>query len=137
LNGNGIVLSQSSKLRGQSQSSKVKTGLRERSYTFSIMVVKFIGALPERSAYRILSDQLLRSATSIGANVIEAKAASSKRDFIRYYEIALKSANETAYWLGLLKDALNINTFEINDLLRENEELSKMLAASLLTLKER
>lgn len=131
------MLSQSSKLRGQSQSSKVKTGLRERSYTFSIMVVKFIGALPERSAYRILSDQLLRSATSIGANVIEAKAASSKRDFIRYYEIALKSANETAYWLGLLKDALNINTFEINDLLRENEELSKMLAASLLTLKER
>ncbi len=85
----------------------------------------------------IFSDQLLRSATSIGANIYEAKSASSKRDFIKYYEIALKSANETTYWLGLLIDALNINSTDVKDLLRETQELSKIIAASLLTMKNK
>ena len=79
----------------------------------------------------------MRSATSIGANVVEAKSASSKRDFIKFYEIALKSANETTYWLGLLKDALNINEPEMTYLLGEAEEISKIIAASLLTMKNK
>ena len=61
--------------------------------------------LPEKRVFWSISDQLVRSATSIGANIIEGKSASSKRDFIRYHEIALKSANETKYWLGLMRDA--------------------------------
>jgi len=79
----------------------------------------------------------MRSATSIGANVIEARSASSKKDFIRYYEIALKSANETAYWLGLMKDALNVQGSEVDHLTKEADELSRILAASLLTMKNR
>jgi four helix bundle protein len=91
------MITESSKLKTQSQSSKVKTELRERCYNYSIKIIKFIDALPEKRVNWVLSNQLLRSATSVGANVIEAKSASSKRDFIRYYEIALKSANETKY----------------------------------------
>ena len=77
----------------------------------------------------------MESATSIGANTIEAKSASSKKDYIRYYEIALKSANETKYWLGLLRDALDADKNEINKLLKETGELANILAASLLTMK--
>jgi four helix bundle protein len=131
------VLSESSKLKTQSQSSKVKIELRERCYNFSIKAIRFIEALPEKRINWVLSNQLLRSATSIGANVIEAKSASSKKDFIRFYEIALKSANETTYWLGLLRDALNIDGTEINYLAKETGELSKIIAASLLTMKNK
>mgnify|MGYP003866386553 CR=1 FL=1 len=65
--------------------------------------------LPNKKVYWVISDQLLRAATSIGANIVEAKASSSKRDFIKFYEIALKSANETKYWLGLLRDAAPVS----------------------------
>ena len=85
----------------------------------------------------MISDQLLRSATSIGANIVEAKSASSKRDYIKYYEIALKSSNETRYWLGLLRDALDVDKIEVNKLLKETGELANILAASLLTMKSK
>ena len=117
------------------QNAKGKTILKDRCYQYSVRMIKFINTLPEKQAYRIISDQLLRSATSIGANIIEAKSASSKRDFIKYYEIALKSANETEYWLGLMKDALSTNELIINGLFQETHEISNIIAASLLTMK--
>jgi four helix bundle protein len=61
--------------------------------------------LPNKRSAWIIIDQLIRSATSIGANLIEARAASSRLEFKRFYEISLKSANETKYWLCLLRDA--------------------------------
>jgi four helix bundle protein len=91
--------------------------------------------MPHTTSSRVVADQLLRSATSVGANIAEAKSASSKRDFIKYYEIALKSANETAYWLSLVRDALQTNTVELGILIQENGELSRIIGASLLTLK--
>ena len=93
--------------------------------------------LPNKKVYWVISDQLLRAATSIGANIVEAKASSSKRDFIKFYEIALKSANETKYWLGLLRDAAQTDKDKTNQLLMEVEEISKMLGSSLLTLKNK
>jgi len=99
------------------------------------MVIKLIRDLPERRVYWSISDQLLRSATSIGANIVEAKSASSKRDYLRYYEIALKSANETKYWLGLLRDALDIMNPVLDQLTREAAEIACILAASILTMK--
>lgn len=121
----------------QSHSSKPKTELKYRCYYFSIKIIKFLETLPEKKVYWIISDQLLRSATSIGANIVEAKSSSSKRDFIKYYEIALKSANETKYWLGLLRDATSINKDKVSQPLSEVEEISKMLGSSLLTLKNK
>jgi four helix bundle protein len=89
------MLNQKSNLKNQNHNSKVKNEFRERCYKYSITVTKLINDLPEKRVYWTLSDQLLRSATSIGANIVEAKSASSKKDYIKFYEIALKSAHET------------------------------------------
>ena len=109
--------------------------VKYRAYKFSIKIIKFVSKFPNKRIFWIISDQLIRAATSIGANIIEAQAASSKKDFIKFYEIALKSANETKYWLGLLRDATNVDKKEINELLKEADEIAKILGASLLTLK--
>jgi four helix bundle protein len=85
----------------------------------------------------IISKQLLRSAMSIGANVVEAKAASSRKDFTRFFHYALKSANESLYWLCLLRDAIEIKSSELGVLISETDELSKILGACLLTLKNK
>ena len=114
-----------------------RSDLRIRTYHFSIKMIRFLETLPEKRVYWVISDQLLRSATSIGANIIEAKSASSRRDFIKFYEISLKSANETVYWLGLLKDATKADIRLVNELLNETDEISRMLGASLLTLKKK
>jgi four helix bundle protein len=71
--------------------------IKVRCYNFSLKTLKFISSNEVERKYNPIIDQLLRSSTSIGANIIEAKSSSSKREFIKYYEIALKSANETKY----------------------------------------
>ena len=114
-----------------------RTDVRWRAYQFSIQVVRLVNdsSLPKVNAS--ILDQLLRSATSVGANLVEAKSASSKRDFAKYHDIALKSANETKYWLCLLRDALGIPRDRIQPLLQEAEELSNIIAASLLTMRNK
>jgi four helix bundle protein len=68
---------------------------------------------------------------------VEAKSSSSRKDFIKFYEIALKSANETKYWLALLRDATEADKVKVQNLLNEVGEISKMLGASVLTLKNK
>jgi len=81
-------------------------------------------------------DQLLRSGTSIGANIIEAKSGSSTKDFKKFYIIALKSANETKYWLCLLRDTVLQNEKEqLNKLLNEADEISKIIASIIINLR--
>ena len=121
----------------QNQNPKTKTELKYRCYYYSIEIIKFLETLPEKKIYWVISDQLLRAATSIGANIVEAKASSSRKDFIKFYEISLKSANETKYWLGLLRDATDADKNKVSQLLKEVEEISKMLGSSLLTLKNK
>lgn len=77
----------------------------------------------------------MRCATSIGANVIEAQAASSKRDFVNFLNHASKSANETKFWLSLLRDSGKVGKELINNLLGEVDEFCKILGASTLTAK--
>ena len=127
-------------LKLKSQISNLKTtsqnsNLRTRAYQFSLEIIRFVSNLSEKKIYWTISDQLLRSATSIGANLIEAKASSSKKDFIRYYEIALKSANETKYWLYLLKDSHLVELVKVDPLIKEVVELSNIIGASILTMK--
>jgi len=114
-----------------------KTDLKIRCYFFSIKIIKFLRNLPEKRVYWTIADQLLRSATSVGANIVEAKSSSSKKDFIKFYEIALKSSNESKYWLGLLRDATEADRTEVKKLLDELVEISNMLGASLLTMKNK
>ena len=84
-----------------------------------------------------IADQLMRAATSIGANVIEAKASSSKLDYLKFFQIALKSANETKYWLILVRESMNNLENQANQLLKEADEISKIIGAGVLTMKGR
>jgi four helix bundle protein len=118
----------------QNQNSKFKIDLKSRVYKYSICVIEFLDTLPDDLSTSIISKQLLRSATSIGANVIEAKGSGTKKDFTNFYRYSLKSANESLYWFGLLRDAKKIKNQQLLFLLNETQELAKILASSILTL---
>ena len=122
--------------KAQIYNSNLKSSdVKVRAYKFSLEIIKFVNRFPNKRAFWVMGDQLIRSATSIGANMIEAQASSSRREFVKFYEISLKSANETKYWLSLIKDSSNEFVFECKKLLEEAEEISKMLGSSVLTLK--
>ena len=112
-----------------------KTDLKLRCYNFSLDILRLADTLPNKRSVWIINDQLLRSAMSVGANLTEARASSSRLEFKKFYEIALKSANETKYWLCLLKDAKLADENQVDKLLKEADELSKMLACGVLKLK--
>lgn len=124
-------------LKTQNQNSNLKSNIRYRAYQFSLTIIQFIQSFPDKKIFWVFADQLLRAATSIGANLIEAKSSSSKRDFIKFYEISLKSANETIYWLCLLRDSKLIETEKIQPLINEVKEIANMIASSLLTMKKK
>ncbi len=92
------------KIKMQNERLKFKEEFRQRVYRFALNVIGFVEELPKQQTSRIIGDQLLRSATSIGANVIEAQGAASRRDYANFFTYALKSANETKFWLGLLRN---------------------------------
>ena len=101
------------------------------------LAMTFVDQLSAEQTSRIVSDQLLRSTTSIGANVIEAQAASSRKDYTNFFTYALKSANECKFWLGLLRDSGRGDKETVNKLLKEATEIANILATSILTLKGR
>ncbi len=103
-----------------------------RCFYFSKELVLFIKNCKYEKIYFSLFDQLLRSGTSIGANVVEGKAGSSKRDWRNFYVIALKSANETKYWLCLIKETTEVDKIKVNELIKEADEISKIIAAIIL-----
>jgi len=105
----------------------------QRLIDFSIKIINLTDDFPDKPKFWPVRDQVIRSATSIGANIVEAKSSSSKRDYIKFFEIALKSANETEYWLFVLRD-LGI---ECSWHLSECLEISSVIASSLLTLKNK
>lgn len=110
--------------------------IKERTYNFSKEIIKFVGQSQFERIYSPVFDQVLRSGTSIGANVEEGKSGSSKRDFRRFYLIALKSANETKYWLSLIKDTglSNVLQQKQEELIVESAELSKIIASIVINM---
>jgi len=123
----------------EKQKGKTKSILKYRAYKFSLDIIDLLSILPKNYIFEIIGKQLLRCATSIGANIIEAQAGRTKKDFANFYQIALKSSNETKYWMSILKE--KIKTQDENDkvqiLLKEAIEISNMLGASLITLKRK
>ena len=115
------------------QNSKVD--LKVGCYRFSLDIISLTDALPNKRSAWVISDQLIRAATSIGANIVEARASSSRLEFKKFYEIALKSANETKYWLALLKELSVNNADKIQYFLNETTEIAKIIGSSVLTLK--
>jgi len=112
-----------------------KKQLIRRAFQLSRQVLVLVDKFPQKRSSWVITDQLLRAVTSIGANIIEAQAASSKKDFINFLNHALKSGNETKFWLALSRDLDKKLIEEINLLLKETEELAKILGSSIATLK--
>ncbi len=110
--------------------------IKYRCYQFSLSVVKFLKSGNWDILSLVIVKQLMRSATSVGANVIEAKNSSTRLEFKRYYEIALKSCNETKYWICLLRDGFDKIDEQLNEILKEADEISKVLASSVIKLKQ-
>ena len=111
--------------------------LVDKSYDFSIRMVKLNQYLNNEKKEYVMSKQLLRSGTAVGALVAEAQYAQSKADFINKLQVALKEANESKYWIRLLHDTefLTLQMFE--SILPDIEALIKMLTSSINTIKEK
>jgi four helix bundle protein len=116
---------------GQSKSNI----LREKSYGFALRIVNVYKHLAADSREYVLSKQLLRSGTSIGANIAESTQAQSRPDFISKLSIALKEPVETEYWLCLLRDAKYLATEQAESLLIDCREIIRILTASIRTSK--
>ena len=109
--------------------------LKEKSYDFALRSIKLSRYLVEEKREFVLSKQVLRSATSIGANVEEASQAQSKLDFVHKLSISQKESFETHYWIRLLRDSELINQQLASSLLANCEEIQKLLTASIKTAK--
>jgi len=111
--------------------------IKYRTYNLSIAVIKYLSQIEIKRIFYSVIDQVVRSTTSIGANIVEGKSGSSKKDLINFFKIALKSANETKYWLCLIRDAFDCDKKSLIPLIKEADEISKIIAASLLTMQGR
>ena len=107
--------------------------LQNKSYDFALLIIKLSKKLVKENKEYILSKQILRSGTSVGANIMEANGAISKADFSAKMSIAYKECLESKYWLSLLKDSeeININVFE--ELFALADEIAKILFSILKT----
>jgi four helix bundle protein len=110
--------------------------LKDKSFAFSIRIVKLYKHLTEAKMEFILSKQLLRSGTSIGALIREAQNAESKPDFIHKLAIAQKECDETVYWLELVKETNYITQKEYESIYPEAIALLKMIRSSILTTRQ-
>jgi four helix bundle protein len=117
-----------------------KAEFRRRVYRYVVKLVRFMMRIPTGSGQEIIKHQLIRSGSSIGANFFESYGASSKKDFMNYSRHALKSANETRFWLALLNDSGLIPhalKSEFEELRSETKELANIYASSILTMKRK
>jgi len=108
----------------------------QKSYTFALAIIQLYKLLVEKKEY-VMSKQVLRSGTSVGANIHEAVGGETKKDFIHKLGIAVKEARETSYWLNLLKDSDYLHVDEFNRLNNLCDELIRILNSIILTTKER
>ena len=107
----------------------------QKSYV-ALEIIQLYKILVEKKEF-VLSKQVLRSGTSIGANIYEAIASESKKDFIHKLGVAVKEARETSYWLSLLKDSNYISPEDFNRLSLNCNEIIRILNSIILTTKER
>ncbi|MBO4827101.1 MAG: four helix bundle protein [Prevotella sp.] len=111
--------------------------LRIKVDNYTDRIVKLYQYLREEKKEQILSAQIMRSGTSIGANIAESRNAESSKDFVHKLKIALKEADETKYWLEKLYAGSYIEKRGFLSMLKDNEEIIKILVASINTLKHK
>ena len=110
--------------------------IQEKSFSFAVRIVKLCKLLREQRKEYVLSKQLLRAGTSIGANVMEAQNAQSRADFCSKLNIALKEATETKYWLRLLEATDYLTRVEFDSIYPDCVELEKILVSSIKAIKQ-
>ncbi len=111
--------------------------LERRLIDFAVRVIKVADSLPKSPAGKHIAGQLLRSGTSAAPNYAEARGAESTADFIHKLKIALKELNESCVWLKMICQAELMKSELLNDLIDENEQLCRMLNASVKTAKQK
>lgn len=111
--------------------------IKEKSFRFAVRIIRLYKFLTDEKREFVLSRQVLRSGTSIGANVKEALQAESKADFIHKLSISLKEASETEYWLQLLKETEYIDQTAFDSIITDCRELLKLLTSIIKSSKQK
>ena len=114
----------------------MNNAIQTKSFAFAVRIVNLNKFLREEQKEFILSKQLMRSGTSIGANIAEAQQAQSKADFISKMNIALKESYETDYWLRLLHETQYLNQDAFQSIISDCKELEKLLVSIVKSAKE-
>ena len=109
--------------------------IRERTFQFAVRVIRAVRRLPQDAATRVVAHQLVKSATSVGANVEEADGAESPRDFIHKTSISRKEARESRYWLRVARAAI-LDDEELAALEQESDELVRIFSAMIANAQE-
>jgi four helix bundle protein len=110
--------------------------LKERSYIFSVKLLKTLRPLFKDRLLKVILDQPVRSGTSVSANIQEAKFSGTRKEYARYFEIVLKSGNETMHWLKLIEETAEGEVIGIKELRIDFEEILRVLASSLISLRK-
>jgi len=111
--------------------------IRDRAFSFGCKVARLALSLAPKPGIRALVDQLLRSGTSIGANLEEAKAASTRREFLRDVEVSLREAREAWYWLRIYKELSLGDPLTVVELVNEADTIIRILTSIVITTKRR
>lgn len=112
-----------------------ENAIKIKSYKFALEMIKFSNMLDNKKQF-VISRQILKSGSSIGANVEEANGAITKKEFIMKMQIAYKESRETFFWLKLIRDSDLIENYLTNKLISDSEEIIKLITAILKTAKE-
>jgi len=114
-----------------------KYDIRKRTLELSVDTIKHFQANPKASYIdQIIIKQLIRAITSIGANIQEAKGAQSQKDYINFFSIALKSANESKYWFEIILSILKSEDCELAKLYSETDEIAKIIASCIIKMRK-
>ena len=110
--------------------------IKKRAYKFGLEIIKLTKEFTKDTASYVIQKQIIRSATSVGANLVEGNYASSKKDFRNFINYSVKSAHETTYWLQLSKDLQLVSIQKLEKLITESIEIRKILTTIILNSKK-
>lgn len=113
-----------------------KRDIHERIYKFALGVLKLVKVVPKTTENLVLIKQLVRSATSIGANALEADGSESKKEFIHRFSISKKEAKESLYWLSLISDSVGEMKGSFEPLINENKEIILIISKIIINTKK-
>ena len=116
----------------------LKKEFSKKIYAFVRSLIQFVEALDKKDPLcKVVSYQIIDSGTGIGSNYAEAQVSSSRKDFTNYFHYCLRCASETKFWLYLLRDSKKGNEHELQNLLHQLSEITRIFVSSILTLKDK